>query len=181
MKKENSVAPDYTERLFTVSDAGNEIDLGVEADIGDVISDAYEILRENDVPQADSVGFLFGKLLRSRPRLFYGKMTMNNKGRYGVSFKGMNLIPGLYYPNVQAPLLLSFCGDGDDFGYRMFETVTRVYRSNGENKTVVLFTALWDQAAYRRVAADIEMQGRLFGTRYVFVLVSDKGASEIKA
>jgi hypothetical protein len=107
-------------------------------------------------------------------------MTMNNKGRYGVSFKGINLIPGLYYPSVVSPTLLSFCGDGDDFGYRMFETVTRVYRSKGANQTVVMFTPLWDQSVYRRVATDIENQKDLFGTRYVFILVSDKGAVEIK-
>jgi hypothetical protein len=180
MKRENSAGADYSERLFSVSDIDDGASSSAKTDVGGIVNSVYEILKDKDISEAENIGALLGKLLTSRPRLFYGKMTMNNKGRYGVSFKGINLIPGLYYPSVVSPTLLSFCGDGDDFGYRMFETVTRVYRSKGANQTVVMFTPLWDQSVYRRVATDIENQKDLFGTRYVFILVSDKGAVEIK-
>lgn len=180
MKKENTVGADYSERLFEISDAEDPSAVNSNIDTRGIVNSAYEILKAGDVADAENICAALGKLLRSKPKLFCGKMAINNKGRHGVSFKGMNLIPGLYYPNTVYPTLMSFCGDGDDFGYRLFETVTRVYRSNGANKTVVMFTSLWNQGIFRRVVADIENQKRLFGTEYVFILVSDKDASEIR-
>ena len=180
MKKENTVETDYSERLFEISDTEDPSAVSSNIDARGIVNSAYEILKTKEISDADNICAVLSKLLRTRPKLFCGKMTVNNKGRYGVSFKGMNLIPGLYYPNAVCPTLMSFCGDGDDFGYRIFETVTRVYRGNGANKTVVMFTSVWNQGVFRRVIADIENQKRLFGTEYVFILVSDKTTSEIR-
>lgn len=146
--------------------------------IDSVVEDVYDLLRRNAFPEPENISHQLDRLWRQRPRLFNGKMTVNNRGRRSISFRGMSLIPEACSGDGFYPILLSFCGDDDDFSVRLLETVAKVYRSEGVIQTVVFMTSSWSQAEYR-LAEDDVIALKAKGVRFLFLGITDSHAFEI--